>query len=311
MPNLSDAFVRRMHDVYGAKGWMWIAQLPALIAEYEDRWQLSWVTPLPELSYNFVASAVRHDGTNAILKLGVPNPGFTCEIAALEHFHGHGAVAVLEADAEHEAFLLERLYPGETIAALDNVRAAHLAADVIQRLWKPYRGSTLFPTIARWASGLNRLRTHFGGQTGPLPEYLVEKAEAFFQDLLESMEQPVLLHGDLHHENILSHGAEWVVIDPQGLIGEPAYETARFLHNPIPGFLAMPHLHDVLLRRIEIFHERLGFNQTRMLAWGFCDVMLGAWWSIEDHCEDDVDYFILSLTVEPLQCPCPILGTPV
>jgi len=32
---------------------------------------------------------------------------------------------------------------------------------------------------------------------------------------------PVLLHGDLHQDNILSHGDDWLVIDPKGVIGFP------------------------------------------------------------------------------------------
>lgn len=292
MLNLSEAFVKRMVDVHGAKGQAWIAQLPDLVADYGEQWKFSSIKPFSELSYNFVASAIRHNGTDVILKLGVPNPALSCEIAALEHFHGHGAVAVLEADAEHGALLLERLCPGETLVSVENDTATYIAADVMQKLWKPYHGTIPFPTIARWASGLGRLRARFGGRTGPLPEYLIEKAEALFEDLLASMEQPVLLHGDLHHENILSHGTEWIVIDPKGLSGEPAYEPARFLHNPIPGFLMMSRPRDVILRRIDIFHERLGWDRTRMLAWGLCDVVLGAWWCVEDNCEDDLEYFI-------------------
>ena len=67
MLKLSDVFVRRMHDVYGARGRSWIAQLPTLVAEYEQRWQLSCVTPLPELSYHFVANVALKNGSANLL----------------------------------------------------------------------------------------------------------------------------------------------------------------------------------------------------------------------------------------------------
>lgn len=46
-----------------------------------------------------------------------------------------------------------------------------------------------------------------------------------------------MLHVDLHHDNILQNGNEWLVIDPKGVVGEPAYEVAAFIHNPMPELL--------------------------------------------------------------------------
>ena len=40
-----------------------------------------------------------------------------------------------------------------------------------------------------------------------MPVTLVEEAEGLFADLLASEEEPVLLHGDLHHHNVLRRGA--------------------------------------------------------------------------------------------------------
>jgi streptomycin 6-kinase len=42
------------------------------------------------------------------------------------------------------------------------------------------------------------------------------------------------LHGDIHHENIVSSDRQhWNAIDPQGLIGEPAYDVANVFGNPL------------------------------------------------------------------------------
>ena len=279
----TDTFARRIVGVYGDKGQAWLARLPTIIAACEEQWSLSHVSPLTNLSYNYVAVALR-DEVRVVLKLGVPNPGLDCEIEALRHFGGRGAVKLLEADRQRGALLLEGLVPGETLASLsDEEEATRIAARVMRRLWRPPDGQHAFPTVAEWASGLKRLRQRFEGQTGPLPRGLVEKAESLFQVLLNSMDQPVLLHGDCHHDNILSHGSDWVVIDPKGVIGERAYEVARFLHNPVPGFLNTPNPRDVVLRRVEIFGDELGLDQGRLLAWGFCKTVLSAWWSIEDH----------------------------
>src|SRR6266567_6137524 len=44
-----------------------------------------------------------------------------------------------------------------------------------------------------------------------------------------SSAEPVLVHGDLHHDNVLSSArAGWLAIDPKGVAAEPAYETSRY-----------------------------------------------------------------------------------
>jgi streptomycin 6-kinase len=47
----------------------------------------------------------------------------------------------------------------------------------------------------------------------------------------------LLLHGDLHHSNILASGhGDWKVIDPQGVIGARFLEPARFIENHLLRF---------------------------------------------------------------------------
>jgi streptomycin 6-kinase len=92
------------------------------------------------------------------------------------------------------------------------------------------------------------------------------------------------LHGDLHHDNILVDGDNgWLAIDPKGVIGDPAYEAARFQHNPIPHFLAMDGPQQVARQRVEIMAPILQVDPARLLAWGFFDAMLSACWSVEDN----------------------------
>ncbi len=74
-----------------------------------------------------------------------------------------------------------------------------------------------------------------------------------------------------------------MAIDPKGVVGEPAYEVARFLHNPIPRFLEMPSPRDVILNRVAILADSVNLDRERILSWGFCKTVLSAWWNIEDN----------------------------
>ena len=126
------------------------------------------------------------------------------------------------------------------------------------------------------------------GGTGPLPAHLVERAEGTYRELLASAASPVLLHGDLHHDNILSATrAPYLAIDPKGLAGEPAYEVGPFFYNPSPELYQWPNLAQVLGRRLAILTEHLQMDRQRLLACAFAHSVLSAAWSIEDNDDDE------------------------
>lgn len=285
MIHIPDRFARTTIDLHGAAGGEWLSRLPALVADCARRWSLTVLPPMTPLSYNCVLPAVRSDGTPVVLKLGYPGPELRAEIEALRLFDGRGIVRLLAADPDEGALLLERLTPGTPLSRLtDDGRATSVAAQVMRQLWRPDPPSNTFPTVAEWAAGLGRLRQRFGGMTGPFPRQLVEEAETLFAQLISSMDEPVLLHADLHHENILTAEREpWLAIDPQGLIGERAYEVGALLRNPIPRLLAEPQPGRVLERRIHQLAEELGFDRERLRGWGLAQAVLSAWWSLEDH----------------------------
>jgi streptomycin 6-kinase len=286
--NIPVRFVRTMIEMHGDAGQTWLDELPARIAGYERRWAIQVGPPFANLSYNYVAPAVRSDGAPLILKLGVPHPELSSEIAALRLYDGSGSARLSEAEPERGALLIERLLPGSMLLDLtDDDEATRIAAQVMRALWRPAPPApedAVFPTAARWAAGLQRLRARYDGGTGPLPADMVERAEALFAELLASSGAPMLLHGDLHHENILSaKRAPWLAIDPKGLIGEAEYEVGALIRNPLPRLLELSDVTATLARRFDILAETLGFDRQRMIAWSWAQAILSAWWHIEDH----------------------------
>jgi streptomycin 6-kinase len=268
----------------GAAGAGWLNRLPVLIAECEELWSLEVGPPFPELSFNYVAPALRADGASAVLKLSFPeDPGFEREAEALRLFDGCGTTRLLELDRDRGVMLLERLDPGVPLTAVrDDEEATSIAANVLRRLWRPVPQDHPFPLVSDWARGLDRLRRSFGGGTGPMPAALVEEAEGLFAELLASQGEPVMLHGDLHHHNVLTAQREpWLAIDPKGVVGEPAYDTAALLHNPVE-LLERPRPGKVLEQRIDLLSEELGLDPERVRGWGVAQAVLAAYWGLED-----------------------------
>src|SRR5262249_26037393 len=198
-------FARTIAALYGEAGRTWLARLPSLVTEYAQQWSLTVLSPFEPLSYNYVAPAVRADGTDVVVKVGYPNPELCTEIEALRCYDGYGMVQLLEVSQEHGVLPLERLKPGIPLSKeRDDRRATSIAGEVMQQLWRPAPDTQAFPSVAQWTQGLHRLRDRFEGGTGPFPAPLVDAAECLFTELLTSMVRPVLLHGDLHHGNILA-----------------------------------------------------------------------------------------------------------
>ena len=285
--NLPPEFIRNIEGVFGEAGSQFLASLPSLIAQASQRWGLTDVQPSPELSYNFVAFANR-EGEQVVLKMSVPNREARSERSALRLFNGEGACRLIDYEEDRCWMLLERLKPGVMLSTLeDDEEATHIAADVMQKIWRPLDSVSLlaqsFIQLSDWFDGLKKIRPAFHGGTGPFSAKLLERVEHSIAEFFAENHRPVLMHGDFHHFNILSSERGWLIIDPKGVIGPACYEVGPLLINPWGDLLSGKNYQKLTRRRIDILHERLGFERERIREWGLAHAILSAWWSIEDH----------------------------
>jgi len=269
-------------------------RLPEVLADCARRWRLTVLPPFPNLSFNYVAPALREDGTEAVLKVGLPNTELWTEIEALQVYDGRYSVRLLEADPEQGCMLLERIRPGVVLTTLadeaNDAQATSIMAVVMQGLWRPAPPEHPFPDVRDWAEGMARLRAHFGGGVGPFPLRLVEEAETLFAELLASSAEAVVLHGDLHHDNILSaQRLPWLAIDPKGIVGEPAYEVGAMLRNLWLDRHTILDPGKLLERRAHQLAEELNIDRARIRNWAVAQAVLSVWWGIEDdnHYSED------------------------
>jgi len=273
-----------MIELFGEEGRAWLDRLPAILAACEERWNLTIGAPVGNLSFNYVAPAILADGTEVIVKTGLTDE-FPSQPQALRHFDGHGMTQLLAYDERDAAMLLERLKPGTSLRTVeDDEVAISAAADVMRKIWRPLPQEHYpFPTVSDWGKGFARLREQYNGRTGPFPPAIFDKAEKLYAELSTSMAESVLLHGDLHQDNILSAEREpWLAVDPKGVIGEPVFETGALLRNFWPDILSIPNPKSLMARRIDQLSAELGFDRERIYDWGFSQAVLSVLWSIED-----------------------------
>jgi streptomycin 6-kinase len=283
--SIPEQLARTAIELEGPAGRDWLDRLPAIVAGCARRWSLAVAPPFPNLSYNYVAPATRADGAAAVLKVCLPNSEYRTEAAALRLFDGRGAARLLEADLEQAALLLERLEPGTPLTAVpDDERATIIAAGVMRRLWRPAPADAPFPSVGDWVRGMARRAPGVLGRDAAFPTGWLDRALALFAELDASAPEPALLHGDLHHGNILAARREpWLAIDPKGVTGEPAAELGALLLNPIPQLLERPQPGRLLARRVALLAGALDLDPARVRDWGVVRAVLSAFWSLEDH----------------------------
>jgi streptomycin 6-kinase len=262
----------------------WRDALASRAVEVARDWGLVLGPVLPGSTQGVVHGATLADGTAAVLKLEKPGQGAEAQAEALAAWSGDGAARLLRFDEAGGALLIERLIPGTPLVRLceegrDDDATAVLAA-LMLRLHRPAPTDAVFADAHGWIRAIEACRDP------RLDTRLRDRALGLYRDLNASARPAVLLHGDLHHRNVLSDGAGWRAIDPFGATGEPAFDTGTLLTNPVSW---LPRQHDLAAiqrRRVALLAERLGEERARVAAWGFVVGVLKTVWDLEDGTGD-------------------------
>ena len=239
------------------------------------RWQL---TPdgLPfETKYQSRLLPVRYGGDAAILKISSGEEERRGGVL-LSWYEGQGAVRVLA--REGSAILLERAMGERDLATMarngkDDEATKILCATAAQ-LHAPRQTpppNTLVP-LPVWFRALPQAASERGG--------IFAKSERVARELLDDVRDVTVLHGDLHHGNVLDGDARgWLVIDPKGLIGERGYDYANVLCNPDAATALAP---GRLQRQAQIVCLESGLEPERLMKWLLAYCGLSAAWSLGD-----------------------------
>ncbi len=175
------------------------------------------------------------DGVPAMLKVATEAGSDERTAEMLRHYDGKGAVRLLR--AEGPATLMERADGTASLKRMalagGDAAAAAIICDVVRRL---HGADDAVP------EGLPELAALFG------PLFAAAAGDAVFAGCAASAERliaepgHVVLHGDIHHENILDSARGWLAIDPKGRLGPPVYDYANLFLNPIhePGLVHDP-----------------------------------------------------------------------
>lgn len=257
-------FESNIISIYQEKGVVWLAELPKHVLRFESLWGLHDLKPFDNLSFNYVLAGYQND-LPIVLKLSLNTINLAQEAKTLKAFDGFGAVSVL--DCTEGALLLQRAVPGLSLKDhshnIQNSGAGvKITCEVIERLHRaPLPKDSNFPHIGAWLAALDK--------EWNLPQEYLNRARRLKDQLLQIAATPTLLHGDLHQENILSNGNEWLMIDPKGVIGSPINELWTCVEEPE---------YD-----LEYISKYFNFKFDEVVKWSYVHLILAACWQVEDN----------------------------
>jgi streptomycin 6-kinase len=207
---------------------------------------------------------------------------------------GDGAARVLAHD-DH-ALLLERATGPRTLAAMvaagNDDEASRILCVVAARLHAPRRTSPseLVP-LSRWFEALPPAAGVHGG--------LLAEADTAARELLASPRDVVVLHGDIHHGNVLDTGERgWIAIDPKGLWGERTFDFVNILRNPDAATALRP---GRFSRQVGVLATEAALDQRRLIEWTLAFTGLSAAWCIADGKPAALDLAVAALAAAMLR----------
>jgi streptomycin 6-kinase len=303
---LPDELKRRM--LWGGKdqGIHWLERAPSIVRDWCDRWNITLEPEVPTLSYNLVLFGTSPEQGQVVLKLAPPHEEVRSEVEATRAANGPGLVRLIAADPEVSIMIMERVRPGIPLkahtdsGAISDEEATRIAASEMKKMWvAPPEGHHLFP-LDRWFQALFSYHEAHPDGGGPLDNHLVELAVEQARDLLATQREIVVLHGDVHHDNILADDTYgWTLIDYKGLVGERGYDIGTWMLNPYGEVGSWPNPREVMDRRLDIFAEELQIERDRLWQWSMVHSVLSICWTLEGGVENwDGDVAVARIMAE-------------
>lgn len=244
------------------------AETQTSLVQYPKSWRLTALGPTLWHEDSLLTPVNTAFGP-AMLKQADEGKSLTASSSLLRWYHGSGSANILK--KRKDAQLLEWI-DGPALSDLINQEKDLLAndalANVIKKLHAP-KPSTLKTRLVPLSSTMRPVLEQ------KFSENLIHRhASRLIRHLLQTTQEQVPLHGDLHFDKIMHHSERgWLTIAPQGVSGDPHYELASALCHPN----GQPDLRQVRNRiqsRASHAAKNLSLNKDRLLTFAFCHACL-------------------------------------
>lgn len=263
-------------------------------------------TPIYENEYKSIYTGVSNEFGPVVLKYDANIAQLKSEYHMLAKLNGHHSCKVYAFNEDKGQLLEERILPGTKLreekslekrldAFADVFEAIHI--DVVEESEARTGEHKLLrrgmPTYLEWLEKASEFCED------ELWKNRASRALAIARELFEKYPDRVLLHGDLHHDNLLlREDGEYVFVDPKGVVGPRIFDLPRFILNELDTQYQerdVEHIEGV----ITTLCEKLDYPEEDVKKLFYMETVLANIWHLEDG--EDVNEKWMKVAEEIIQ----------
>lgn len=279
--NLPKNYEQKIIKIFGKYGHDFLNNIDNIIQKNSKIYNLTDFKVVNNLTYNLVMTAFSKKYGDVIVKIGLPDKESIQEIIALNIFNGHFACKCYEHNFEDCFYILERLKPASNLLEIkDKDKRIEIFCDLVKQL--PVKFDTnLKINLPNFREKLNVAFSKARKDAESYKEIidLIEIADEEYKKIENLGLDKYVLHGDLHHGNIVLHNNQYKAIDPHGVIGENILEIGCFIENEIWLFdKSVENIKDVIKK----VATNMNASEKDIAQATFIRMVLSAAWSAEE-----------------------------
>lgn len=219
--------------IFGDEGRAWLREIPDQLRRAAARWQLSRLQRIDADTVSVVLFAESALHGPAVLKIGVRHKELIHGAEALRDLDSDRVCRIYDWREDDNALLMERLSERTLWQEREAEYRWQVAAPFLRDTPRPLRRSYPYPVFGEQLAYSIDL-TRRMNICGPAFLDILGLAEQKWQQFQAQNRPLLLIHGDLHHQNILrciDNENEWKLIDPHGRLAQGILEIGPFLGN--------------------------------------------------------------------------------
>jgi len=259
--------------------------------------------PIYENEYKSIYTGVSNEFGPVILKYDADIAQLKSEYHMLAKLNGHHSCRVYAFNEDKGQLLEERILPGTKLRAEKSLEkrldafaevfeAIHI--DVVEdaqartgehkllRRGTPNYLDWLEKAYEYWEKNIEELQGAWKDSAS--------QALTIGKELFEKYPDRVLLHGDLHHDNLLlREDGDYVFVDPKGVVGPKIFDLPRFILNELETEYDeddVTHIKSV----ITTLCEKLDYPEEDVRKLFYMETVLANIWSMEDGEDVNEEY---------------------
>ena len=221
-------------------------------------------------------------------------------VVFLQNCNGQGAAKIFQTGKN--AFLMEYLDGltlGEFTRQGEDQQAAKKLVETANQLQKvQFDQNYPWPKLEDWVVGLMELER--GACWTDENWRHIEMSRHLTKELTSTQKDVCVLHGDLHHDNIIKGARGYCAIDAKGVIGEKAYELANAVCNPV-GAEDLMVSRDRIEFLLTLWCEDFNLERERFLKWIIAQRGMSISWSGNEIASDHVSFKMLGILIDLYQ----------